>query len=230
MDSVAATVKEPCWSLKASVLAAQSDSFRRHWAGRSMTAITNALINGLLLFLCKIILNVKKVPTLINLTLTLLTEILLFFQHDIDFISHAKHAVWNIFPCGTVTGTFQLLRAWNTVTCSNIQPPQKPRVCSLRLLLLSLSFAAVPSGDGGDDTDRHHPFWDLLPVARAGSRQGEGPAPLQRRYGHPQPAPEACVLLLRLPNVPRARRRLQRQLWWVKWQEGCVLCHPARRD
>lgn len=107
---------------------------------------------------------------------------------------------------------FLLLRAWNTVTSLWDARSSKHTGVSC---FLCRPFAAVSPGDGYDSADGHHPLWDLLSGQRRGHRQGKWCVSLQSRYGHPQPAPQACVLLLCLPNVPRARRRLQRQLRWV---------------
>lgn len=89
--------------------------------------------------------------------------------------------------------------------------------------------AAVSPGDGFDDADWHHALWDLLPGQRLGHRQGQWCVSLQSGYGHPQPAPQARVLLLCLPNVPRARRRLQPQLWWVKQSHFFIIIFFSAR-
>lgn len=107
---------------------------------------------------------------------------------------------------------FLLLRAWNTVTSLWDATSSKQTGVSC---FLCRPFAAVSPGHGYDSADGHHPLWDLLSGQRRGHRQGKWCVSLQSWYGHPQPAPQACVLLLCLPNVPRAWRRLQRQLRWV---------------
>lgn len=68
---------------------------------------------------------------------------------------------------------------------------------------------AVSGGHHGDHSDRHHPLRSLL-FPRPLRLQR---VPLQCGDGHPQPAAQTRVLLLRVPDVPRAGGRVQRQLW-----------------
>uniref|UniRef100_A0A667I6V5 Angiotensin II receptor associated protein n=1 Tax=Lynx canadensis TaxID=61383 RepID=A0A667I6V5_LYNCA len=53
---------------------------------------------------------------------------------------------------------------------------------------------------GGHHLPGHRPHQHLLPADRL-----LGHGALWCRHGHPQPAPQALVLLLRLPHVPGAR-------------------------
>uniref|UniRef100_A0A7N5P062 Angiotensin II receptor associated protein n=2 Tax=Ailuropoda melanoleuca TaxID=9646 RepID=A0A7N5P062_AILME len=53
---------------------------------------------------------------------------------------------------------------------------------------------------GGHHLPGHRPHQRLLPAGRL-----HGHRALWRRHGYPQPAPQALVLLPRLPHVPGAR-------------------------
>ncbi|XP_047647770.1 type-1 angiotensin II receptor-associated protein isoform X1 [Phacochoerus africanus] len=58
----------------------------------------------------------------------------------------------------------------------------------------------VSGWPGGHHLPGHRPHQHLLPEGRP-----LGHGALQRRHGHPQPAPQAVLLLPRLPHVPGAR-------------------------
>lgn len=136
-----------------------------------------------------------------------------FSPHEIDSVSHTENAVWNVFPVAWLQGFVSAPQSVKHSTPLWYATTSKDTRVSCALCR---PFAAVSPGDGCDGADWHRPLRDLLPGQRLGHRQGDWCVPLQSRYGHPQPAPQARVLLLCLPNVPRAWRRLQRQLRWVK--------------
>lgn len=66
-------------------------------------------------------------------------------------------------------------------------------------------FPTVPTGNARNHSDRHYPLWNLL---RGSGREEQGHISLQRGHVYSQPAPQASLLLFRLPDVPGEGRRL----------------------